>query len=88
MKKMTDKEEKLARDALKYGFIFMLVVSIPIWLPIVALGTFLCFPLYLIYLLAVEFNEYKIDKNTKQEVPEQISDNFNDEDGNRNKKKK
>lgn len=54
---MTDKEEKLARDALKYGFIFMLVISIPIWLPIVALGAFLCFPLYLIYLLVDEFNE-------------------------------
>ena len=56
-KKMTDKEEKLATEALRYGFIFMLVVSIPIWLPIVALGAFLCFPLYLIYLLIDEFNE-------------------------------
>jgi len=61
--KMTDKEEKLARDALKYGFIFMLVVSIPIWLPIVAFGAFLCFPLYLIYLLVDEFNDGKTDED-------------------------
>ena len=54
---MTDKEEKLAREALKYGFIFMLVISIPIWLPIVVIGAFICFPIYLILLLINEFNE-------------------------------
>lgn len=63
---MTDKEEKLARDALKYGFIFMLVVSIPIWLPIVALGAFLCFPLYLIYLLVDEFEQDKKEKENEE----------------------
>jgi hypothetical protein len=65
--KMTDKEEKLARDALKYGFIFMLVVSIPIWLPIVAFGAFLCFPLYLIYLLVDEFEQDKKEKENEEQ---------------------
>lgn len=64
---MTNKEEKLARDALKYGFIFMLVISIPIWLPIVALGAFLCFPLYLIYLLVDEFEQDKKEKEKEKE---------------------
>lgn len=47
---MTDKEEKLASEALRYGFIFMLAISAPIWLPIVALCAFVCFPFYLFYL--------------------------------------
>lgn len=64
---MTDKEEKLARDALKYGLIFMLVISIPIWLPIVALGAFLSFPIYLIYLLFDEFEQYKKEKENEEQ---------------------
>lgn len=64
---MTDKEEKLARDALKYGFIFMLIISVPIWLPIVALGAFLCFPFYLIYLLIDEFEQDKKEKENEEQ---------------------
>lgn len=66
---MTDKEERLIRDAMKYGLIFVLAISAPIWVPIVALGAFICFPIYLVYLLVDEFTEYdkecndhKIDK--------------------------
>lgn len=59
---MTDKEEKLARDALRYLTIFMLAISAPIWGPIVFLGAFICFPIYLIYLLFDEFEQDRIEK--------------------------
>lgn len=54
---MKDKEDELIRDVLKYFLIFMLILSAPIWGPIVFLGAFICFPVYLIYLLFDEFNE-------------------------------
>ena len=63
---MTDKEEKLARDALKCFTIFMLAISAPIWGPIVFLGAFICFPVYLIYLLFDEFEQDKKEKENEE----------------------
>ena len=60
---MTDKEEKLAHDALKCFTIFMLAISAPLWGPILFLGAFICFPVYLIYLL---FDEFEQDAKEKE----------------------
>lgn len=69
---MTDKEEKLARDALKYGMIFMLAISAPIWAPMIMLGAFFCLPIYLIYLLFDETEEDRKEKeNTNKKLCEE-----------------
>ena len=56
---MTDKEEKLARDALKCLMIFMLAISAPIWAPVLFLGAFVCAPIWLLYVLINDEKEAK-----------------------------
>lgn len=63
---MTDKEEKLLSQALKYGLIFMLALTSPIWAPIIALGAFCCFPFFLIYMFIDEYEQDKKEHENEE----------------------
>lgn len=54
---MKDKDDELIRDVLKYFLIFMLILSVPIWGPILILGAIFCFPMYLLFVLIDEIRE-------------------------------
>lgn len=76
IKNMTDKEEKLARDALKYGMIFMLALTAPLWAPMLIVGAFVCFPLYLIYLLFDEFEQDRIEKEVRRTAMKNLEERY------------
>ena len=54
---MKNKDDELIRDVLKYFLIFMLILSAPIWGPILILGAIFCFPMYLLFMLIDESRE-------------------------------
>jgi len=63
---MTDKEEELISEALKYALIFILVVSAPVWVPFLLFGAFFFLPFFLIYMLVDEIAQDKKEKEEKQ----------------------
>ena len=64
--KMTNKQEKFLDGALKGGLIFTLALTSPIWVSILALGVFFCFPLFLIYMMVDEYEQSRKESEKEE----------------------